>query len=61
MGSLFRVNITYFNLATYLDNIDTPIYGAYMNGVDVKVLELPKQAHLILGNEANGISESISE
>ena len=61
MGSLFRVNITYLDLATYLDDIDTPIYGAYMNGVDVKGQEFPKQAHLIMGNEANGISESISK
>ena len=61
MGSLFRVNITYLDLATYLDNIDTPIYGAYMNCVDVKEKEFPKQSHLIMGNEANGISESISK
>ena len=61
MGSLFRVDIKYLDLAAYLANIDTPIYGAYMDCVDVKGEELPKQAHLILGNEANGISESISK
>tara|TARA_B110000444_G_scaffold779_1_gene708 strand:+ start:190 stop:912 length:723 start_codon:yes stop_codon:yes gene_type:complete len=61
MGSLFRVNITYLDLTTYLTNIDTPIYGAYMNSVDVRGEEFPKQAHLIMGNEANGISESISK
>ena len=61
MGSLFRINIRYLDLATYLADIDTPIYGAYMNGVDVKKQELPKQAHLIMGNEANGISKSISK
>ena len=61
MGSLFRLDIKYLDLATYLDNIDTPIYGAYMNGVDVKGQEFAKQAHLIMGNEANGISESISK
>jgi len=61
MGSLFRVNITYLDLTTYLTNIDTPIYGGYMNSVDVKGQEFPKQAHLIMGNEANGISESISK
>jgi len=61
MGSLFRVNITYLDLTTYLANIDTPIYGAYMGGIDVKGQESPKQAHLIMGNEANGISESISK
>jgi TrmH family RNA methyltransferase len=61
MGSLFRIDIKYFNLTTYLANVDTPVYGAYMNGADVKEQELPKQLHLIMGNEANGISESISK
>ena len=61
MGSLFKLDIKYLDLATYLADIDTPIYGAYMNGVDVKGQEFPKQAHLIMGNEANGISESISK
>jgi TrmH family RNA methyltransferase len=61
MGSVFRLDIKYLDLATYLANIDTPVYGAYMNCVDVKEQELPKQAHLIMGNEANGISESISK
>ena len=31
-----------------------------MKGVGVKEQELPRQAHIIMGNEANGISESIS-
>ena len=61
MGSLFRVNIIYLDLVTYLANIDTPIYGAYASGVDVKEQEFPKHAHLVLGNEANGISEQISK
>ncbi len=61
MGSLFKLDIKYLDLATYLADIDTPIYGAYMNGVDVKGQEFPKKAHLIMGNEANGISESISK
>ena len=61
MGSLFRVNIKYLDLATYLSNIDTPIYGTYMNCADVKGEDLPKNSHLIMGNEANGISEAISE
>ena len=61
MGSLFRVNIQYLDLATYLADIDAPIYGAYMNGIDVKAQEFPKQSCLIMGNEAKGISESISK
>ena len=61
MGSLFRIDIKYLDLTNYLANIDTSIYGAYMNGVDVKEQELPNQVHLIMGNEANGISESIGK
>ena len=61
MGSRFRFDIKYLELTTYLADIDTPIYGAYMNGIDVKEQELPKVLHLIMGNEANGISESISK
>ena len=61
MGSIFRVNITYLDLATYLSDIDAPIYGAYMNGVDVKLQEFPNQFHLVMGNESNGISEPITK
>lgn len=61
MGSLFRVKIKYLNLATYFSAIDVPIYGAFMDGVGVKEQELPSQAHLVMGNEANGISSVISE
>ena len=61
MGSLFRVNVKYLVLATYLVDVETPIYGAYMNGIDVKGQKLPKHAHLLMGNEANGISDSIKK
>ena len=61
MGSIFRLNIKYLDLSIYLADIDTSIYGAYMNGVDVKKQNLPSEAHIIMGNEANGISESISK
>ena len=60
MGSLFRINISYTDLANYLQKVRTPIYGAFMNGEDIKKSVLPKNVHLILGNEANGISNEIS-
>jgi TrmH family RNA methyltransferase len=60
MGSLFRINISYTDLANYLQKVGTPIYGAFMNGEDIKKSVLPKNVHLILGNEANGISDEIS-
>jgi len=60
MGSLFRINISYTDLANYLQKVGTPIYGAFMNGEDIKKSVLPQNVHLILGNEANGISDEIS-
>ena len=61
MGSLFRLDIKYIDLDTYLADIDMPIYGAYINGIDVKEQEFPRKAHLVMGNESNGISESLSK
>ena len=61
MGSIFRVSITYTNLSVYLKKIKTPIYGAYMDGINVKNISFPKDLHLVLGNEANGITKEISQ
>jgi len=60
MGSIFRVNIIYTDLLKYLKGVDTQIYGAYMNGENVKSILFPKNLHLVMGNESNGISEEVS-
>ncbi|MFI8378922.1 TrmH family RNA methyltransferase [Leeuwenhoekiella sp. NPDC079379] len=59
MGSITRVNVIYTDLYEYLKAEDLPVYGAFMNGVSVYDAVLPKEAILILGNEANGISSEI--
>ncbi len=59
MGSLTRVDVEYVNLSEKLSNLSTPIFTADMNGNSVYDIELPKNAVLVLGNEANGISEEI--
>ncbi len=61
MGSLLRVNLYYTDLKLYLDGIKEPIYGAFMDGTPVKTTQLPKAAHLVMGNEANGISVEIEK
>ena len=57
MGSLFRTHIIYVDLSAYLAKVKTPIYGAYMDGENVKDIKINHKAHLVMGNEANGISE----
>ena len=59
MGSLTRVQIQYLDLAAYLEETSLPIYGAFMEGVNVYSTVLPEAAILVMGNEANGISSKI--
>jgi len=59
MGSLTRVSIIYADLETYLQNMELPKYASLMNGENVYKSSLPKNAILVMGNEANGISNSI--
>ena len=60
MGSITRVNITYVNLLDFLSKIQAPVYGTFMNGDVVYDVDLPNKGVLVMGNEANGISEEIT-
>lgn len=59
MGSIGRVNVVYTSLRTFLSKTTQPIYGAFMDGNVVYEAELPSNAVLIMGNEANGVSPQI--
>lgn len=59
MGSLARVSIIYTDLAVYLQNSILPKFATLMDGDNVYKTNLPKSAVLVMGNEANGIRDSI--
>ena len=59
MGSLTRVNIVYQDLIPFLQQSKSPSYIADMDGENVYNTSLPKEAILIMGNEANGVSEVV--
>lgn len=61
MGSLTRVKLNYTDLNTYIESTKLPICTTQMNGQNVYKTELPKDAILVMGNEANGISKEILE
>ncbi len=61
MGSLARVEIQYLRLSDFLDSTKLPIYGGFMDGKSIYSEPFPENAILVLGNEANGISEEIAE
>jgi TrmH family RNA methyltransferase len=59
MGSLTRVNVCYLDLEGYLESHGAAIFGTFMNGENIYTADLPNEGIVILGNEANGISETI--
>ena len=61
MGSLTRVAVSYLDLKKYLQNASLPIFVADMDGLNVYKTKLPDSAVLVLGNEANGISDDIKQ
>ncbi|RFN59820.1 TrmH family RNA methyltransferase [Marixanthomonas ophiurae] len=61
MGSLARVAIHYVDIENYLKASSLPIYGAFMDGENVYRQKLQQDAIIVMGNEANGVSESIEK
>lgn len=59
MGSLARVQIHYLSLSDYFEKTKLPVYGGFMDGKNVYDEKLPKDGIIVMGNEANGISEEI--
>ena len=58
-GSFCRVNVFYTDLSEFLISASLPVYGAVMEGEDVHSTQLGQGGILVMGNEANGISEEV--
>lgn len=61
MGSIARVSINYEDLEEYLVTEKRPIYGTFLEGQNIYHKDLEKEAVIVLGNEANGISPEIAK
>ncbi len=62
MASLGRPKIFYTNLAEFLKgNKKLPVYAATLEGEQLKNYKAPKDMILIIGNEANGISNELMD
>ena len=62
MGSIARVNLYYVDLGEILlryENENIPVYGAMLRGNNVYNEALSNNGILVIGSEANGISESV--
>jgi TrmH family RNA methyltransferase len=61
MGSLARVDIEYTDLETYIKGYKHDVFGTFMDGDEIYSQNLPDCGMIVMGNEANGISESIEK
>jgi TrmH family RNA methyltransferase len=59
MGSIARVRVSYGRLDDILKEIDTPIFGASMEGRPLPSEILPDSGILVMGSESHGISEGL--
>jgi len=60
MGSLGRVNVIYTDLLPWLQqNNKVKIYSAMLEGKDISTLGKLKEGIIIIGNEANGVSDEV--
>jgi len=61
MGSLARVSVNYVDIVAYLTNEKRTVYGTFLKGENIYTSKLEKNAVIVLGNEANGISSEIEQ
>ena len=60
-GSIVRVKCHYFNdLGKFLDSLNKPIFGTTTKGDSIYSSKLLDKATYVFGNEAHGISKSLS-
>ncbi len=57
MGSLARVSIVYVDLNKYILHTKLTVFASLLDGKNCYQTKLPKEAVLVMGNEANGISD----
>tara|TARA_R110002124_G_scaffold55708_3_gene157705 strand:+ start:8118 stop:8942 length:825 start_codon:yes stop_codon:yes gene_type:complete len=59
MGSFTRMNFEYVDLFNKLKGSGIPIYGAFLEGMNVHQLTDAAEGVLLMGNESNGISKQM--
>jgi TrmH family RNA methyltransferase len=59
MGSFCRIAIHYVSLVDYLTAVRIPIYGTFLDGLDIHQLSFSNGGLIVIGNESNGISPAV--
>jgi RNA methyltransferase, TrmH family len=61
MGSMARVQLHYVNLADFISTSSLAVWGTFMAGESIYKTNLPQDGIIVMGNEANGISERLEK
>jgi len=61
MGSISRVNVNYIDLENFIGQTKLPVFGTFMDGSNIYKTNLPQEGIIIMGNEANGISQELEK
>ncbi len=61
MGSLSRISVIYTDIEKNLKKTKRTVYGAFLDGESIYRSKMNSNAILVMGNEANGISESVEK
>ena len=61
MGSFTRVQVYYTQLEDYLKNVTLPVFGTYLEGMDIVDVAFGDGGFILIGNESNGISQNLEK
>jgi TrmH family RNA methyltransferase len=59
MGSFMRVSLSYHSLETVLSEARVPVYGALLDGKDIRSVGQVTEGILLIGSEGRGIGASL--
>lgn len=59
MGSFIRTEVDYVDLKTWFSSNKLPVYGALLNGKNIKEITTIDKGVIVFGNESKGIRENI--
>ncbi len=61
MGSFTRISLYYTDLEMFIKNKKVNIYGTLLDGENIHQTKFAESGYIVIGNEANGISEEITK
>lgn len=63
MGAIGRIHLHYADLPQFIASLaaDTPVYGTFLDGSNLYANELSAHGLVVMGNEGNGISDTVAQ